>query len=40
MDKNDILIDETPSITPTEIRAKSRRIKRQYPDLALIMVDF
>jgi replicative DNA helicase len=38
--KNDILIDETPSITPTEIRAKSRRIKRQYPDLALIMVDY
>jgi replicative DNA helicase len=25
MDKNDILIDETPSIPPTEIRAKSRR---------------
>ncbi len=40
MDKNDILIDETPSITPTEIRAKSRRIKRQYPELALIMVDY
>ncbi|MDC9714327.1 MAG: replicative DNA helicase [Gammaproteobacteria bacterium] len=40
MDKNDILIDETPSITPTEIRAKARRIKRQYPDLALIMVDY
>ncbi|KAA0445957.1 MAG: replicative DNA helicase [Candidatus Thioglobus sp.] len=40
LDKNDILIDETPSITPTEIRAKARRIKRQYPDLALIMVDY
>ncbi|SMN15154.1 Replicative DNA helicase [uncultured Candidatus Thioglobus sp.] len=40
MDKNDILIDETPSITPTEIRAKARRIKRKYPDLALIMVDY
>lgn len=40
MDKNDILIDETPSITPTEIRAKARRIKRQYPELAIIMVDY
>lgn len=40
LDKNNILIDETPSITPTEIRAKARRIKRQYPDLALIMVDY
>ncbi len=40
IDKNNILIDETPSITPTEIRAKARRIKRQYPDLSLIMVDY
>ncbi len=39
-DHSNILIDETPSITPTEIRAKCRRIKRQYPDLALIMVDY
>ena len=37
---NDILIDETPSITPTEMRAKARRIKRQYPELAIIMVDY
>jgi replicative DNA helicase len=35
-----VLIDETPSITPTEIRAKCRRLKREYPDLALIMVDY
>jgi len=40
IDKNNILIDETPSITPTEIRAKARRVKRQYPELALIMVDY
>jgi replicative DNA helicase len=40
LDKNNILIDETPSITPTEIRAKARRVKRQYPELALIMVDY
>ncbi|HIG88954.1 MAG TPA: replicative DNA helicase [Candidatus Thioglobus sp.] len=39
-DNSNILIDETPSITPTEIRAKCRRLKRQYPDLSLIMVDY
>jgi len=30
-EENTILIDETPSITPTEIRAKCRRLKRRYP---------
>ena len=39
-EENTILIDETPSITPTEIRAKCRRLKRKYPDLGLIMVDY
>ena len=39
-EENTILLDETPSITPTEIRAKCRRLKRQYPDLGLIMVDY
>ena len=36
----DIIIDETPAITPIEIRAKCRRLKRKYPDLAIIMVDY
>jgi len=40
LEKSTVLIDETPSITPTEIRAKCRRLKRQYPDLSLIMVDY
>ncbi len=40
LEKSTVLIDETPSITPTEIRAKCRRLKRQYSDLALIMVDY
>ena len=39
-EENTILIDETPSITPTEIRAKCRRLKRRYPYLGLIMVDY
>ena len=40
LEENIILIDETPSITPTEIRAKCRRLKRKHPQLALIMVDY
>lgn len=40
LEENVILIDETPSITPTEIRAKCRRLKRKHPELSLIMVDY
>ncbi len=40
LEENVVLIDETPSITPTEIRAKCRRLKRKYPELSLIMVDY
>ena len=32
-EENTILIDETPSITPTEIRAKCRRLKKKIPRL-------
>ena len=39
-EQSTILIDETPSITPAEIRAKCRRIKRQYPNLGLIVIDY
>lgn len=40
LEESVVLIDETPSITPTEIRAKCRRLKRKHPELALIMVDY
>ncbi len=40
LDKGNIIIDETAAITPLEIRAKCRRIKRQFPDLALVMIDY
>jgi replicative DNA helicase len=40
LEESTILIDETPSITPTEIRAKCRRLKRTHPNLSLIMVDY
>ncbi len=34
-----IFIDETPALTPTELRARSRRIKREH-GLDLIVVDY
>jgi replicative DNA helicase len=34
-----IFVDETPALTPTELRARSRRIKREH-GLALIVVDY
>lgn len=40
LDKGDIIIDETVSITPLEVRAKCRRIKRAYPNLAMIIIDY
>ena len=38
--ENNILIDDTPSLDPSELRSKSRRIKRENQDLALIVVDY
>ncbi len=34
-----IFIDETPALTPTELRARARRIKREH-GLALVVVDY
>ena len=34
-----ILIDDTPALSPSELRARARRMKRQY-DLGLIVVDY
>jgi len=34
-----IFIDETPALTPTELRARARRIKREH-GLSLILVDY
>jgi replicative DNA helicase len=34
-----ILIDDTPALAPAELRARARRMKRQY-DLGLIVVDY
>jgi replicative DNA helicase len=35
-----LLIDDTPALTPTELRSRARRIKREHGDLAMIMVDY
>ncbi len=34
-----IFIDDAPSLTPTEVRARARRLKREH-DLGLIVVDY
>ncbi len=35
-----ILIDETPALNALELRARARRLYRQYPELGLIVVDY
>ena len=39
----DIFIDDTPNISPVELRAKSRRLAKQYRDkggLSLVVIDY
>ena len=37
--KSQIFIDETPSLSPAELRARARRLKREH-DIGLIVVDY
>jgi replicative DNA helicase len=37
--KSHIFIDETPSLSPAELRARARRLKREH-DIGLIVVDY
>ena len=37
--KSKIFIDETPSLSPAELRARARRLKREH-DIGLIVVDY
>ncbi len=41
-ERNNLFIDDSPSLTPMELRARARRIKRQHSsgNLALIVVDY
>lgn len=40
LEKTNIIIDESASPSPTEIRSKARRVYKQHPDLSLIVVDY
>jgi len=35
-----LFIDDTPALSPTEVRARARRLKREQDDLALIVIDY
>ncbi len=35
-----LFIDDTAALTPTEIRAKARRLKREHGELGMIVVDY
>jgi replicative DNA helicase len=35
-----LFIDDTPALTPTEIRSRARRIAREHGQLGMIMVDY
>lgn len=35
-----IYVDDSPSLTPTEVRARVRRLHREHRDLALVVVDY
>jgi replicative DNA helicase len=35
-----LYIDDTPALTPTEIRSRARRVSREAGDLGMIMVDY
>jgi replicative DNA helicase len=39
-EKAHIYIDDTPGISPTELRSRARRVKREAGDLGLIVVDY
>jgi len=35
-----LFIDDTPSLTPADVRARARKIQREHGDLGLIMIDY
>ncbi len=40
LEKAPLFIDDSPALSPVEIRAKARRLKREHGDLGLIVVDY
>ena len=39
-ERNNILIDDSSGLTPTEVRSRARRVHREYKGLSMIMVDY
>jgi replicative DNA helicase len=35
-----LFIDDTPALSPAEVRARARRLAREHGDLAMIMIDY
>jgi len=35
-----MFIDDTPNLTPTDVFSRARRLQAEYPDLALVIVDY
>ena len=40
MSQKSILLDDTPALSPSEIKARARRVKRENKDLAMIVIDY
>ena len=40
LSSKNILLDDTPALTPPELRSRARRVKRESKDLAMIVVDY
>ena len=35
-----LFIDDTPALTPTEVRTRARRVAREHGDIGMIMIDY
>ncbi len=40
LSSKNILIDDTPALTPSEVKARARRVQRENENLALIVIDY
>tara|TARA_B100000686_G_scaffold15675_1_gene14817 strand:- start:72045 stop:73439 length:1395 start_codon:yes stop_codon:yes gene_type:complete len=40
LSSKNILLDDTPALSPSELRSRARRVKRENKDLAMIFVDY
>ena len=40
LSQKNILLDDTPSLSPSELRSRSRRVKRENKDLGMVVVDY